>query len=165
MGRALGAIAICLLSLVATSPGRADAAMDVVVTVSPARVAMGDTVEVLLRTFVPIALDDLAMPTPSGPYPVPSGFWAVLYPFPDYPFRVIATAEDGSSTSVTMALDRTDVTLWRGSFTPCLPGAWTVTVANFSVDTPGATADLVVSDHVETTRSAVVPSSPEACAV
>ncbi len=165
MRRALGAIAICLLALVATGPERADAAMDVVVTVSPARVATGDTVEVLLRTFVPIELDVVAMPTPSGPYPVPSGFWAVLYPFPDYPFDVIATAEDGTSMNITMALDERDATLWRGTFTPCAPGEWTLMVANFTVDTPGASAVLLVADHAGGMAASITPSPPEACAL
>ncbi len=55
------------------------AASEVVVAVSQSEVEVGEPIEVLLRTFVPIERQGI-LPQSSArePYPAPSGFWNVL---------------------------------------------------------------------------------------
>lgn len=160
MRRALAALAACLALSAATPPASVSAALEVVVTVSPREVVLGDPAEVLIRTFVPIASDELAVPVPPIPYPAASGMWNVLYPVPDYDFDVSATHVDGTVLIVAVALDGADPTLWRGSFTPDLAGCWTVAVLNFAPDTAGASAPLsVLVSASETETGARAPAS------
>jgi len=116
-----------------------------VVAVSPSQGTVGQPVEVLLRTFVPEPIDDTSLPIPSLAYPVASGLWNILYPIADYPFSVVARADDGTSIAVSVARDPSDATLWRGTFTPTASGSWTVSVRNFPAGTPGASARIVVT--------------------
>jgi len=78
------AAAALVFGLVAATTGlvRPTFAALQVVAVSPAQVEVGQTVEVLVRTFAPFAQGDLGLPMPSQSYPVPSGYWNVLYPSP-----------------------------------------------------------------------------------
>jgi len=140
------ATAALVFGLVAATAGLVRptfAALQVVVSVSPAQVEVGGTVEVLVRTFVPFAQGDLGLPMPSQSYPVPSGYWNVLYPA-EYPFDVAAEAEGGASLRVQLARDSHDATLWRGTFTPTKPGIWTVRVRNFGAGEPGASGSVRV---------------------
>jgi hypothetical protein len=112
------------------------AAMDVAVSVSPAQGTVGHPVEVMVRTFAPVGMDDIALPAPFFAYPTPSGVWDVLYPTADYPFDVVASPANGDSVPVTMSRDPSDATLWRGSFLPTSSGDWMVTVRNFPALAP-----------------------------
>ncbi len=125
--------------------GSTSAAMNVALSVSPAEGVVGRPVEVLLRTFAPMGNGDSALPVPSFRYPAASGLWFVLYPYPDYPFDVVARSEGATSIAVQLLRDLSDATLWRGSFTPTETGQWTVAVRNFQSDTPGATASVAVA--------------------
>jgi hypothetical protein len=119
--------------------------MEIAVSVSPAEGFVGRPVEVLIRTFVPFGQEAIDLPVPPVPYPAPSGFWNVLYPVADYPFDVVAEADDRTSVAVAVSRDQTDATLWRGTFTPRRAGTWTISVRNWSVGTPGASARLRVA--------------------
>jgi hypothetical protein len=138
-GLLLGLVAI------ASSAGPTRAAVDVAVAVSPAHGTVGQPVEVLLRTFVPEPIGDTSLPIPGLAYPVASGLWNVLYPIADYPFDVLARADDGTSIAVSLTRDPSDATLWRGTFTPTASGSWTVSVRNFPAGTLGASARLLVT--------------------
>jgi hypothetical protein len=135
--------AVLLIGVIGFAPA-IRAAMEVVVSLSPAQVTVGQPVEVLLRTFAPFAQGDLGLPMPSQSYPAPSGYWSVLYPFPDYPFDMVAQAEGGPSLNVQLTRDPADATLWRGTFEPTEAGVWTVRVRNFPTGEPGATAQVRV---------------------
>jgi hypothetical protein len=135
-------VSIGLLTVALSTAGVARAAGDVVVAVSPATTAVGQPVEVLVRTFRPVERSGLALPfeSPIQPYPVPSDVWNVLYPWPDYPFDVVAQHEDGTELQVTLARDPSDATVWRGSVIPPKVGSWTIWVRNFQHKELGSTA-------------------------
>jgi len=115
------------------------AAFEVVVSASPSEVRVGQPLEVLIRTFVPVQRDILDVADPREPYPGPSGLWNVLYPMEDYPFNVVAEHDDGSDVPLTVVRDPSDSTLWRGIVTLPKPGTWTIRVRNFPASAPGAT--------------------------
>lgn len=141
--RACALAAVLLIGALGLAPSIL-AAMEVVISVSPTEATVGQPVDVLLRTFAPLRQGDLGLPVPSQSYPAPSGYWSVLYPFPDYPFDVSAVAEDGASLHIRLARDPVDATLWRGTFEPTEAGVWTVRVRNFPTGEPGATAQVRV---------------------
>jgi hypothetical protein len=143
------AIAVSLLAAAMIWPGTVRAALEVVVSVSPAQALVGRPVEVLVRTFAPFAQEDFELPTPSLAYPAPSGFWNVLYPIADYPFDVVAEAKDATTVPIPIARDPSDATLWRGVFTPASGGTWTIRVRNFPDEQPGASVQLVVARSEE----------------
>ncbi|HEV8490063.1 MAG TPA: hypothetical protein VGQ58_09785 [Candidatus Limnocylindrales bacterium] len=133
-------VAVGLLAVMLVPAGGARAAGEVVVSTSPSQVPVGEPVEVLIRTFMPIAREGvLAMPDPGAAYPGPSGFYNVLYPWPDYPFDVIAEHEDGTDAAVTVARDPSDPTLWRGVTRLPKAGTWTIWVRNYPTKGPGST--------------------------
>jgi hypothetical protein len=134
-------LGLALLLMVA---GPAGGAAEVALSASPAVAVVGHPVEVLVRTFVPIGQGDLDLPVPTVIYPFPSGFWEVLYPIPDYPFNVVADANNGERINIELARDPADATLWRGSFTPARSGEWTITVRNLASVEPGASISLMV---------------------
>src|SRR5919197_1369197 len=112
------------------------AAVEITVTISPSNPRVGTPTEVLLRTFTPVAESDLALPVPSISYAAPSGLWNVLYPVPDYPFDVEARSPDGELMKVPMAPDPSDASLYRGTFTPTMPGDWSIAISNFPTRGP-----------------------------
>lgn len=120
------------------------AAFEVVVSASPSEVRVGQPLEVLIRTFVPVQRDILDVADPREPYPGPSGLWNVLYPMEDYPFNVVAEHDDGSDVPLTVVRDPSDSTLWRGIVTLPKPGTWTIRVRNFPASAPGATTAVQV---------------------
>jgi hypothetical protein len=121
------------------------AAGEVVVAVSPAEVEVGEPVEVLLRTFVPIGRQGI-LPQSSArePYPAPSGFWNVLFPWDDYPFDVVAQHAGDADVPVELARDPSDSTLWRGFASLPSAGTWTIWVRNFPGKEPGSTTTVTV---------------------
>ena len=137
--RVLASVGLLAVTLATASAARASG--DVVVSVSPTSVVVGQSVEVLVRTFRVVDRGDLSLPfeSPLEPYPVPSGVWNILYPWPDYPFRVVAEHEDGSRVDVPIMRDPSDATLWRGATILTEPGAWTIKVLNAESGLPGAT--------------------------
>jgi hypothetical protein len=130
-----------LLALTLATASAARASGDVVVSVSPTSVAVGQPIEVLVRTFRVVDRGDLSLPfeKPLEPYPVPSNVWNILYPWLDYPFRVVAEHQDGSRVDVPIVRDASDATLWRGATILTKPGAWTIKVLNAESGLPGAT--------------------------
>lgn len=121
------------------------AAGEVVVTVSPSEVVVGEPVEVLLRTFVPIEREGtLPQSNVREPYPAPSGFWNVLMPWDDYPFDVVAQHDGDADVAVQLARDLSDATLWRGTVSLPSAGTWTIWVRNFPGTEPGATTTVMV---------------------
>jgi hypothetical protein len=121
------------------------AAGEVVVAVSPSEVGVGEPVEVLLRTFVPIQREGVLPGTsPREPFPAPSGFWNLLYPWDDYPFDVVAQHEGDSDVPVSLARDASDSTLWRGFVSLPKAGTWTIWVRNFPGKEPGSTTTVTV---------------------
>lgn len=133
------------------------AAGEVVVAVSPSEVEVGEPVEVLLRTFVPIQREGVLPGTsPREPYPAPSGFWNLLYPWDDYPFDVVAQHDGDADVAVQLARDPSDATLWRGSVSLPSAGTWTIWVRNFPGKEPGATTTVTVRPG----GSAATVSSP-----
>jgi hypothetical protein len=137
--RVLASVGLLAVTLATASAARASG--EVVVSVSPTSVAVGQPVEVLVRTFRVVERTDLRLPfeAPVEPYPVPSGVWNILYPWPDYPFRVVAEHQDGSRVDVPIVRDPSDATLWRGATILTKPGAWTIKVLNAQSGLPGAT--------------------------
>lgn len=136
-----------LLVLMLATTGGVLAAGQVVVSASPSEVRVGQAVEILARTFLPIQREGtLAVSDPLEPYPGPSGLWNVLYPWDDYPFDVVAQHEDGTELGVTLARDPSDSTLWRGFVSLPKAGPWTVWVRNFPGKEPGSTTVVRVGD-------------------
>ena len=121
------------VAAVTALPGAA--ALEIAVSVSPATGIVDHPVEVLVRTFVPIGGDAIDLPAPSLGYPAPSGLWNVLYPV-DYPFDVIARSPTGEELKIDLARDGSDASLWRGSFTPTMPGQWSIVMRNFPTYAP-----------------------------
>jgi hypothetical protein len=136
--RVLVAVGVLAVSLATATAARA--AGEVVVSASPTEVRVGQPLEVLVRTFVPIQREGtLAVPDPREPYPGPSDLYNVLYPWDDYPFDVVAQHEDGTELPVTLARDPRDSTLWRGVVSLPTAGTWTIWVRNFPNKGPGST--------------------------
>jgi hypothetical protein len=135
-------VSVGLLAVTLATASATRAAGDVVVAVSPTSVAVGQPVEVLVRTFRPVERSGLSLPfeSPVEPYPVPSGVWNILYPWPDYPFDVVAQHEDGTEVRLTLARDPTDSTIWRGTVSLPKAGVWTIWVRNFQHKELGSTA-------------------------
>jgi hypothetical protein len=131
----------------------ARAAGDIAVAVSPTSAIVGQPVEVLVRTFLPIDQRDLTLPveSPLEPYPVPSGVWNVLYPWPDYPFDVVARHPDGTEIQLPLVRDPADATVWRGTVSLPKAGAWTIWVRNFQHKELGSTAAVTVVSGSPTT--------------
>lgn len=150
------------------------AAGEVVVAVSPSEVEVGEPVEVLLRTFVPIEREGtLPQSSVREPYPAPSGFWNVLMPWDDYPFGVVAQHDGDVDVAVQLARDASDATLWRGSVSLPNAGTWTIWVRNFPGKEPGSTATVTVRPggsaataspppHATTTSQASIDARPVA---
>jgi hypothetical protein len=164
----LGVVAATLAMATAVS-----AAGEVVVSASPAEVRVGQPVEILVRTFVPIQREGtLAVAAPREPYPAPSGHYDVLYPWDDYPFDVVAEHAAGTALSVDVSRDRSDSTLWRGSVVLPTAGTWTVWVRNFQHREPGSTTvvevksgppgDVAPASTTSTTASGSVDAGPAA---
>jgi hypothetical protein len=123
----------------------ARAAGDVVVTVSPSVVGVGEPVEVLLRTFLPIErAGTLPQSSAREPYPAPSGYWNVLFPWDDYPFDVVAWRENDRDIAIALARDPSDATLWRGMVSLPAAGTWTIWVRNFPGRQVGSTTTVTV---------------------
>ncbi len=123
----------------------ARAAGEVVVAVSPSEVEVGEPVEVLLRTFVPIDRQGiLPGSSPREPYPAPSDLWNLLYPWDDYPFDVVAQHDGDADVAVQLARDPSDSTLWRGTVSLPSAGTWTIWVRNFPGKEPGSTTSVTV---------------------
>jgi membrane associated rhomboid family serine protease len=158
MVRLIAAGVLPLLAAAMIWPAVGRAALEVVVSVSPAQGVVGRPVEILVRTFSPVAQGDIALPTPSLAYPAASGLWNVLYPIADYPFDVVAEASDAATVPVPIARDPNDATLWRGVFTPATSGTWTIRVRNFPDEETGASVRFEVagSEEVGTGGSAAL---------
>lgn len=153
--RALVSVGLLAVALATASVARA--AGEVVVAVSPSAVGVGEPVEVLLRTFVPIQREGVLPGTsPREPYPAPSGFWNLLYPWDDYPFDVVAQHEGDADIQVRLARDPSDSTLWRGTVTLPSAGTWTIWVRNF----PGKESGSTTTVRVRPGGSAATESSP-----
>jgi hypothetical protein len=135
MTRFVVGLSIALAAGVLTA-GTARAALEITLSVSPAEGIVGRSIEVLVRTYAPVGAGDVGLPTPSIPYPAPSGLWNVLYPIPDYPFDVVARSPTGANTKVVLARDSSDASLWRGSFTPDAAGEWSIGASNFPTMEP-----------------------------
>ena len=129
--------------------GSAQAAVTVAVSVSPSEGVVRRPIEVLLRTSAPVGEGVAALPVPSLPYPAASGLWNVLYSIADYPFDVVAKSEDGTPIAVLLSRDRSDATVWRGTFTPTESGDRTVVARNFPTGEPGASARISVASSQE----------------
>lgn len=134
-------VSVGLLALTLATATAARAAFEVVVSASPSEVRVGQPLEILVRTFVPIQREGtLAVPDPREPFPGSSGLWNVLYPMADdYPFDVVAQHEDETEVSVTLARDPSDSTLWRGVTSLPKAGTWTIWVRNYPNKEPGST--------------------------
>ena len=85
----------------------------------PARAHAREEVRVALRTLVPLA---------SGEYRPRA--------FPDYPFRAVLAAPDGTTRPLAMTRSERDPGLWLASFTPSRAGRWSVRIANFEEGGP-----------------------------
>jgi hypothetical protein len=133
-------VGISLLAVTLVTAPAARAAGEVVISASPSEVPVGQPLEILLRTFVPIPREGtLTMPDPIEPYPAPSGLYNVLYPWGDYPFDVVAEHEDGTEVQVAVVRDPSDSTLWRGITSLPKAGPWIISVRNFPKTEPGST--------------------------
>jgi hypothetical protein len=137
--RVLVSVGLLVVTLATATTARA--AFEVVVSASPSEVRVGQPLEILVRTFVPIQREGtLAVPDPREPFPGSSGLWNVLYPMADdYPFDVVAQHEDETEVSVTLARDPSDSTLWRGVTSLPKAGTWTIWVRNSPNKAPGST--------------------------
>ena len=131
----LRAAAVLTIALGMLTAQPAAAAIDVAVSVSPITGVVNRPVDVLVRTFLPINEENIDLPRPSLAYAVPSGLWDVLYPF-DYPFDMIAKSPTGEELQIELVRDGADGSLWRGSFTPTVPGEWSVVMRNFPTYAP-----------------------------
>jgi hypothetical protein len=137
------------MALAVITVGPSAAALEVAVSVSPVSGVVGDPVEVLVRTFAPIGRGGIDLPLPSVAYPAPSGLWDVLYPV-DYPFDVIARSPAGDEVQINLVRDVVDASLWRGSFTPTIPGQWLIVMRNFPTYAP-IPLDVAASEQTSST--------------
>ena len=144
MKRSLAAYLLALLAVASIPRPPAAAAMEVAVSVSPAEGLVGHQIEVLLRT-APFDEGVVRCRSPTLPYPAASGIRNILFPFPDYPFDVVARAEDGTTIAVPLARDPNDATLWRGTFSPTKSGVWTIAVRTYPAGHPGTSAQASVA--------------------
>jgi hypothetical protein len=144
MRRAIYVVGATVL-LVFSQASLALGAGEVVVTVSPAEAHVGQQVEVLLRTFVPVTAATSGLPSPPPGYPAPSGLLNMLYPWDDYPFDVRAEVDD-QTVRIPLVRDIHDSTLWRSFWTPTSAGLWTVRCYNFDKGTLGASTTVRVMD-------------------
>ena len=137
-------VTVGVLTATLVTAGATRAAGDIVLAVSPTSVAVGQPVEMLVRTFRVVERSDLSLPfeAPLEPYPVPSGVWNILYHWADYPFDVVAQHEDGTEVPVTLARDPSDATLWRGAVSLLKAGTWTIWVRNFAQTAQGSSATV-----------------------
>lgn len=135
MSKRLKAAAVLSIALGVLTAQPMAAAIDVAVSVSPTAGVVNSPVDVLVRTFVPVNQNEIDLPRPSLAYPVPSGVWDVLYPV-DYPFEVIARSPTGDEVQIALVRDGGDASLWRGSFTPTVPGEWWIVMVNFPTYAP-----------------------------
>ena len=150
-------VSVGVLAVTLATVSVARAAGEVAAAVSPSEVRVLEPVEVLVRTFVPIQREDvLPGPSPRGPYPAPSGFWNLLYPWDDYPFDVVAQHEGDPDVPVSLARDPSDSTLWRGFVSLPKAGTWTIWVRNF----PGKEAGSATTVTVRPGGSAATASPP-----
>jgi hypothetical protein len=153
----LSATALLVLSLASLALG----AGEVVVTVSPSEARVGQQVEVLLRTFVPVTAATSGLPSPRPGYPAPSGLLNMLYPWDDYPFDVRAEIDD-QAVRIPLVRDVHDSTLWRAVWTPTTSGTWTVRCYNFPTGHPGASTTVRIIDagpRIESPGSVVQEST------
>jgi hypothetical protein len=169
-------VSVGVFAVMLATASVARAAGQVVVAVSPSEVPVGEPVEVLLRTFVPIQREGvLPGPSPREPYPAPPGFWNLLYPWDDYPFDVVAQHEGDTDVPVSLARDASDSTLWRGFVSLPKAGTWTIWVRNFPGKELGSTTTVTVrpgesaapaspasSNATTTTGSASIEAGPAA---
>jgi hypothetical protein len=155
----VGALFVFAFGALAVTPAGVRAAMDVVVTVSPTQVTVGQPVEVLVRTFVPYGADlGLDLPAPRTPFPAPSGYWSVLYAIPgDHFFRVEARAPGGEIASVVVTRDPTDASLYRGIARLPSAGRWRIRVLGYPGDTPGTWAEVDVRPGHPTSAVGAAP--------
>lgn len=163
MGRTAvrGLLGVCLLVGSLTLASEVRAAGEVVVAVSPSEVGVGEPVEVLLRTFVPIGRQGILPGTnPREPYPASSGSWNVLFPWDDYPFDVVAQHDGDTDFPVTLARDPSDSTLWRGFVSLPRAGMWTIWVRNFPGKEPGSTATVTVRPGGSAATAAPATAAP-----
>jgi hypothetical protein len=143
------ALLVCAFGAVSASPVRTVAAMEIVLTASPASPTVGEPFEVLIRTFVPYGADlGLDLRAPRTPFPVASGYWTVLYAFPgeDYPFKVEATGPRGETTPIVVSRDPQDASLYRGVATLTAAGRWRIQVLNAANETPGSWVEVDVRE-------------------
>jgi hypothetical protein len=161
--RALVVVGVLAASLVIA--GGARAAGEVVLAVSPSEVGIGEPVEVLLRTFVPIGREGtLPQSRAREPYPAPSGYWNVLFPWDDYPFDVVAQHEGDADVPVRLARDPSDSTLWRGFVSLPGPGTWAIWVRNFPGKEPGSTTMVTVRPGGSAASAPSIPVNAAASA-
>jgi hypothetical protein len=133
-------------------PGRAVAAMVIVLTASPVSPTVGQPFEVLIRTFVPYGADvGIELPAARTPFPVASGYWTVLYAFPgyDYPFKVEANGPRGETTPIVVSRDPQDASLYRGTATLMTPGRWRIQVRSYAAGTPGTWVEVDVREGIQ----------------
>ncbi len=144
----LASIALIIVTLLGV-PSSASAALQVTLAVSPSGPMAGSTMEILLRTYVPIGTWTELGFEPTEPWPFVPGLAYVLWPMPDLPFEVVAARADGhEQVDVAMTRDSVDTTLWRGTFIPTTAGTWVVVVAGFPDDDPGARVAFQVRSSV-----------------
>jgi hypothetical protein len=157
--RLVAAVGVMVGSFSAT--GAVQAAGEVIVAVSPSEVAVGQPIEVLVRTFWVVDRADLSLPfeSPIAPYPVPSGVWDIVYPWADYPFDVVAQHAGDPDVAVQLVRDASDSTLWRGTVSLRTSGTWTIWVRNFVREEGGAIATVTVRSG-DTRPSGSSPSAP-----
>lgn len=83
----------------------------------PQAVVVGTTASISFRTYVPVSTNG-------------EDYTLEPHAFPDYPFRVRASAPDGTTSRINMSTDPGDDQVWVGSLTPDRPGRWTLSITN-----------------------------------
>jgi len=126
------------------APAGAIGAIGTSITVSPTLGEHGQLIEVQLRTYVPVPASALDLEVPAD-HPAPTGLLSVLFPFPDYPFRVTATGPDGAGHVLMLTPDPADLTLRRGWLRPDDVGRWVMRIENGTPGTPGSSAEMLVA--------------------
>jgi hypothetical protein len=156
----VGALLVFVFGMAAAAPAGVKGAMDVVVTLSPTQVTVGQPVEVLVRTFVPYGPDlGLDLPAPRTPFPAPSGYWSVLYAIPgDYSFKVEAREPGGQIASVVVTRDPTDASLYRGVARLPSAGRWRIQVLGYPRNAPGTWAEVDVQPDHPTSAAGAAPN-------
>jgi len=104
--------------------------MEITVDVAPAHPVRGSQIDVIIRTYAPVA-ESIDMFPQGSPYPFPAGLIGYLWAGPPYPFDVTVLSPSGRRIDVPVEQTSDDASAYRGSVMVGESGRWTLMIANY----------------------------------